>query len=328
MTTDTQENLNIREPSYEYKADCFTDDEIGIAKAAMAHPSMSRVRFYSGKEQMLVIPPKSMTDHAMESPITISVVRDTGMPDIRIYRYTMFSEPEHVVDHAAVQYHVIRDGKPRRVLSYDFKESITRMCAAITCPLFSFPDMTITGFFHIDKYAPQAPILFLADEGTKEPPRDYSLDAVEYANYFRALFPIYHATDRLKDWLVHKELASRHLDYLVGEFDIVDIRIKQNRGNFDVYYTLTQKGRTYRECMPVFWDTFFKVITSEDPNISVNPFSMEKFRKVDNRLAVEPTQFVSLGPKVRELSPFDRETLASMLVPEPESDTNQKVTGA
>lgn len=118
------------------------------------------------------------------------------------------------------------------------------------------------------------------------------------------------------------ELASRHLDHLDGEFDIVDIRIKQNRGNFDVYYTLTQKGHTYRECIPVFWETFFKVITSEDPNIRVNPFSMEKFRKVNNRLAVEPTQFVSLGPKVRELSPFDREPLASILVPKPESDTN------
>lgn len=115
------------------------------------------------------------------------------------------------------------------------------------------------------------------------------------------LHDIYRNTDRVADYLVNREYRSRRPLPTYNCISVADVRLEPKPSCVDVYYTLLYNGHRSRECLPMMWSLFQKIVNSENTGKSwKDPFSMET--KISNDYPKVPP--IETGyPRVRRLRP-------------------------
>lgn len=122
-----------------------------------------------------------------------------------------------------------------------------------------------------------------------------------FAELRAQLHDIYRNADLVTDYLVNREYRSRGPLSPYDCISVVDVRMEPQALWVDVYYTMVYNGHLSRECLPIRWDLFRKIVNSENTGKSrKDPFSMET--KISNDYPkVSP---VETGyPRVRRMSP-------------------------
>lgn len=115
------------------------------------------------------------------------------------------------------------------------------------------------------------------------------------------LHDIYRNADLVADYLVNREYRSRGPIPPYDCISVADVRMEPQALWVNVYYTLDYNGHRSRECRPIRWDLFLKIVNSENTGKSrKDPFSMET--KISNDYPKVPP--VETGyPRVRRMSP-------------------------
>lgn len=122
-----------------------------------------------------------------------------------------------------------------------------------------------------------------------------------FAELRTQLHDIYRNADLVADYLVNREYRFRGPLPPYDCISVVDVRMEPQALWVDVYYTLVYNGHRSRECLPIMWELFRKIVNSENVVKSwKDPFSMET--KISNDYPKVPP--VETGyPQVRRMSP-------------------------
>lgn len=121
-----------------------------------------------------------------------------------------------------------------------------------------------------------------------------------FAGLRAQLHDIYRNADLVADYLVNREYRSRGPLPAYDCISVSDVRMEPQALWVNVYYTLYFNGHRSRECLPIMWDLFRKIVNSENTGKSrKDPFSMET--KISNDYPKVPP--VETGyPRVRRMS--------------------------